>query len=60
MEKSMPRMNNFQIYVRSMYYKNCDERRDCGEKPYFNWQEYLEKNEDFLKQKYQERKNVLS
>lgn len=56
----MPRMNNFQIYVRRMYYKNCDERRDCGEQPYFDWQEYLEKNEDYLKQKYQERKSVLS
>ncbi len=53
----MSRMNNFQIYVRRMYYKNCDERQECGEKIYVDWQEYLEKNETYLKQKYQEKRN---
>jgi hypothetical protein len=50
-------MDNFQIFVRRMYYKNCAERRECGEQPYFEWQEYLEKNENYLKQRYEEQKN---
>jgi hypothetical protein len=60
MEKGMPRLNNFQIFVRRMYYKNCRERRDNGQKPYFDWEEYLNKNENYLKQKYQEKKDDVS
>ena len=56
----MPRLNNFQIFVRRMYYENCKERRDNGQKPYFDWEEYLSKNEEFLKQKYQEKKDDVS
>jgi hypothetical protein len=60
MEKGMPRLNNFQIFVRRMYYKNCREREDNGQKPYSNHEEYFNKNENFLKDKYQEKKDDVS
>ena len=50
-------MNNFQIFVRRMYYRNCAERREVGQEPYFNSDEYLKKNETFLKKLYEEQKN---
>lgn len=53
-------MNNFQIFVRRMYYKNCREREDNGQKPYSDHEEYFNKNENFLKDKYQEKKDDVS
>jgi len=60
MEKGMPRLDNFQIFVRRMYYQNCAERRENNQQPYLNWEEYLDKNEDFLKKLYKKKKNGLS
>jgi len=53
-------MNNFQIFVRRMYYKNCKEREDHGQEPYPDYEKYLKKNKNFLKDKYKEKKDDVS
>jgi len=53
-------MNNFQIFDRRKYYKKRRERKDNGQKPYSDHEENFNKNKNFLKDKYQEKKDDVS
>ena len=44
----------FMRFCRFMFEENCAERWDHGQKPYPNSEFYIEKNFDFLTNKYRE------